>query len=106
MDFEGKRCGECGNGKMHKFSEEVAAGIFAEAYKCDYQGHISYPEKTMLAIEAIRRQFSKERHVVKVGNSLAIPIPAEIVKILGLKPKEKVFVRSTGSEIIIRPSAF
>ena len=104
MDFEGKHCGVCGKGKLHKFTEEITPGVYADAYKCDYAGHVSYPEKVMKAIEAMHRPASTRRHVVKVGNSLAVPIPAEMAKNLGLKAKNLVFVRSSGSEITIRPS--
>lgn len=104
LNLEGRKCGACNKGKLRKFSEEVAPGLFVEAYKCDYAGHVSYPEKTMRAIEALQRQASKERHVVRVGNSLAVPIPSEMAKSLGLKPRRKVFVRSEEGEVVIRPS--
>lgn len=104
LDFEGKSCGVCDKGVLHKFSEEVSPGVFVDAYKCDYAGHVSYSEKVTKAIEALQMEAAKERHVIRIGNSLAIPIPAEIARHLSLKPREKVFVRSSGSEIIIRPS--
>jgi len=104
MNFEGKKCGVCDKGRLHKFMEEISPGVLVEAFKCDYAGHISYSENVMRGIEALQREISEERHVVRIGNSLAVTIPMEIVKLLGLKAREKVFVRSTGSEIIIRPS--
>ena len=102
MNFEGKVCGICNKGKLHGFKEEIAEGIYVDAYKCD-RGHISYSKEVMEKIEAFYRNFAEERHIVKVGSSIAVPIPASIVKLLNLKPKEKVFVTVQDNRIIIRP---
>jgi len=104
MDFENKTCGICNKAKLHKFQEQIAPGIYVDAYKCG-NGHISYAREVMQKIEALNKAIASERHAIKIGSSLAIPIPADMVKALGLKPKEKVYVTSKDNTIIIRPSS-
>jgi hypothetical protein len=104
MNFEGKTCGNCNKGTLKAFKDEVAPGIQADAYKCNHCGNTSYPRPVMEKIEAMHKASSQERHLVKVGSSVAAPIPSSIVKELGLKIKESVFIRTQGRTIIIQPS--
>ncbi len=103
MNFEGKVCGICNKGRLHAFKDEVSPGVYVDAYKCEY-GHVSYSKEVMEKVEAINRSTAEERHIVRVGSSIAVPIPASIVKLLGLKPREKVFVSAQDNKIIVRPS--
>ena len=102
MDFEGKPCGICGT-KLGRIVEEVSPGVRVDAYKCR-KGHISYSEEVMRQVEAMGRDKADERRVVKIGSSVAVPIPAKIAKALGLTAKTTVFVRSQDNTVIIRPS--
>lgn len=104
MNFDGKLCGACGKGKMRKIQDEVEPGIFVEAYKCGNCNEIAYSQRVMEKVEALYREKAAERSLIKVGASLAVSIPVEIVRKLGLKPKEKVFITSKGNEIIARVS--
>jgi len=104
MDFENKMCGICNESKLHAFKEQVSPGIYVDAYRCD-NGHISYTREVMQKIEALSKVVAQERHAIKIGSSLAIPIPAEIVKRMNIKPKEKVYVTTQDNAIIIRPSS-
>ncbi len=103
MDFENKTCGVCNKAKLHRFQEQIAPGVYVDAYKCS-NGHISYTREVMQKIEAFNKVVALERHAIKVGSSIAIPIPAQIVKAMGIKAKEKVYVTTKDNTIIIRPS--
>ncbi len=103
-EFTGKICGICNNGKLHPFKDEVAAGIHVDAYKCDNGGHISYSGEVMGKVEALYKNTSEERHLVQAGSSVAAPIPAKIVKMLNLKPREKVYISMEGNRIVISPA--
>ncbi len=103
MSFEGKKCGVCNKGTLHAYKDEVAAGVHVDAYK-DEHGHIAYTEEVMRTVEKIYKNTAEERHLVRVGSSVAVPIPAAIVKLLELKPKEKVYITTQDNRIIIRPS--
>ena len=102
MNLEGKTCGNCEKGKWHKFQDEVEAGIRVEAFKCDNCGNVSYNEAIMEKLEAMNRHHAEERSLIKIGSSLALSIPKNIVKKLRLKPKEKVYVTSEGNKIIAK----
>ena len=102
MSFEGKICGVCNKGKLNAFKQEVSAGVYVDAYRCD-TGHISYAKAVMEKLEAMHKATAQERHVLKVGSSIAIPIPAGIAKALGLQPREKVYVSAQDNKIIIWP---
>ena len=102
MNFDGKRCGICQT-RLSKITDEVADGVYVDAYKCK-KGHISYSEEVMSKVEALNRDKAEERRIVKIGSSLAVPIPSKIVKALGLKPKLSVYINSKGQTITIRPS--
>ncbi|MBI3588192.1 AbrB/MazE/SpoVT family DNA-binding domain-containing protein [Candidatus Micrarchaeota archaeon] len=104
MNLEGKTCGVCDKGRLHRFTDEISKGVHVDAYKCDYAGHVSYDRNVMEKVEALYRQVAQERHVVKIGSSVAVPIPAGIAKSLNLKPKERVYVTSEDNKIIIHPS--
>ncbi|PIN95917.1 hypothetical protein COX86_04270 [Candidatus Micrarchaeota archaeon CG_4_10_14_0_2_um_filter_60_11] len=101
MNLEGKTCGVCNKGKLKKFQERIAEGVYVDAYKCEH-GHVSYSEEVMRRVEALERGHAEERHIVKVGSSLAALIPAAIVKQLNLKSKESVFVSAKGNTITIK----
>ncbi len=100
MNLEGKTCGMCLKGKLHKIQDEADPGIFVEAYQCDACREIEYTEAIMRKVEAMRRHDAHLRSLIKVGSSLALSIPKEIVDKLHLKPKEKVYVTSKGNQII------
>ena len=104
MNFEGKTCGECGKGRLHSTQDEIAEGVYVDAFKCSHCGGISYAQGVMAKVEAMQRAVSEERRLVKVGSSVAAIIPAAIVDALGLKPKEKVLINARGNRIIIVPS--
>lgn len=103
MNLEGKICGICDKGRLHAFKDEVVKGVYVDAFKCDY-GHVCYTYDVMKKIEALHKASSEERHLVKVGSSVAAPIPASIVKMMKLKPREKILVSTQGNRIIILPS--
>ncbi|MFH1200552.1 MAG: AbrB/MazE/SpoVT family DNA-binding domain-containing protein [Candidatus Micrarchaeota archaeon] len=103
MKFNGKLCGVCNKGRLHAFKDELSPGVYADAFKCDY-GHVSYGREVMAKVEAINKAVAQERHVVRAGSSLAVPIPASIAKMLGLKPREKVYITTKDNSIVIRPS--
>ncbi|PIO06519.1 hypothetical protein COT29_00610 [Candidatus Micrarchaeota archaeon CG08_land_8_20_14_0_20_59_11] len=98
-----KKCGICGK-KLRKTQDRVAEGVFVDAFKCA-NGHVAYSEDVMRRVEAMEREHSVERHVVKVGSSLAVPIPAAVVRELGLRARETVFVKTAGNSIVIKPRA-
>ncbi len=100
MELEGKICGMCNKGKMHKIKDEVEEGIFVDAYQCGLCNEITYTEKVMRKVEAMQRGEAEARSIMKIGSSLAVSIPIEIVRRLRLKPKEKVYVTSKGNQII------
>mgnify|MGYP001588103941 FL=1 len=100
MKFVGKPCGMCDKGRMLDIQDEVEEDIFVQAGKCDYCGNIAYSGKVMQKIEAMNREKTVERSLIKIGSSLAVSIPAGIVKKLSLKPKEKVRVSIKGNQII------
>lgn len=102
MDFEGKTCGVCDKGKLRGFKDEVEKGIFVSAYKCSQCSEVAYSREVMQKVEVIYRDKSEERSLIKIGASLAVSIPAGIVKALGLKPKEKVYLTRRGNELIAR----
>ncbi len=103
MNSEGKVCGICNKGRLHAFRDEVTPGVYVDAYKDEY-GHVSYTSEVMSAVERIYKSTAEERHLVRVGSSLAAPIPAIIVRALKLKPKEKVFISTRENRIIISPN--
>ncbi|MDO8339609.1 MAG: AbrB/MazE/SpoVT family DNA-binding domain-containing protein [Candidatus Burarchaeum sp.] len=103
--MEGKLCGICDKGRLHAYKDEITDGIYVDAYKCDFDpDHVSYTAEVMHKVEAIQRSTSVERHLVKVGSSVAAPIPSAIVKALRLKPRGRVFISAQGRRIIIRPA--
>lgn len=46
-----------------------------------------------------------ERKLRKIGNSLGVGLPSEIVKDLNLKEGDTVFIKETDGDIIIRDSS-
>jgi|GEM_PF-1164458 len=104
MNFEGKTCGICDKGKLHSFRDEVSDGIYVEAYKCDNGGHVSYSREVAAKVEALLGTTTQKRSIVRIGSSIAVPIPASIARLLDLKPKEKVFVTTKDNHIIITPT--
>ncbi|MBI5035949.1 AbrB/MazE/SpoVT family DNA-binding domain-containing protein [Candidatus Micrarchaeota archaeon] len=105
MKFEGKTCGVCNKGTLKAFKDEIAEGVYVDGYKDEY-GHVAYSKEVMAMVEKIYRNTAEERSLVRVGSSVAVPIPASIVRLLALKPKEKVYVTTQDNRIIIRPSPF
>ncbi|MFA5246360.1 MAG: AbrB/MazE/SpoVT family DNA-binding domain-containing protein [Candidatus Micrarchaeia archaeon] len=103
-DFENKICGVCNKAKLHGFQEQISPGFYVDAYKCS-NGHISYTEEVMQKIEALNKAVALERHAIKIGSSIAIPIPAQIARAMNIKAKEKVYVTTKDNTIIIRPSS-
>lgn len=104
MKFEGRVCVNCDKGKLRAYKDEVAEGIYVDAYKCDYCNQIIYSREVMSKVEAMHKSASEERRLVRVGSSVAALIPASIVKAMSLKPREKIFVTTQGNRIIILPS--
>lgn len=102
MKFEGKICGMCNKGILHGVKDEVEKGITVEAYKCNSCGEIAYSKEVMEKVEAMYRDKAEERSLIKIGASLAVSIPKEIVDRLKLRAKEKVYITSNGNEIIAR----
>ncbi len=102
MNLAGKKCGFCLNGKMHRIQDEIERGIFVEAFECGNCKEKAYSRHVMERMDALFRESSESRSLIKVGASLALSIPSSIVKKLRLKPKEKVYVTSKGNEIIAR----
>lgn len=103
VDLEGKTCGMCEKGTLKAFKDEVTKGVYVDAFKCE-NGHVLYSREVMAKVEAIYKSSAQERHVVRVGSSIAVPIPSSIVKLLALKPKEKVYVTTQDNKIVITPS--
>ncbi|MBI5636041.1 AbrB/MazE/SpoVT family DNA-binding domain-containing protein [Candidatus Micrarchaeota archaeon] len=104
MNLEGKTCGVCNKGKLRAFQDEVVPGVYVDAFKCSEYGHVSYSKEVMKHVENLYKQSSEERHIVKVGSSIAVPIPAAIVRLLNLRASEKVFITTQDNKIIIKPS--
>ncbi|MFH0713437.1 MAG: AbrB/MazE/SpoVT family DNA-binding domain-containing protein [Candidatus Micrarchaeota archaeon] len=102
LNLDGRECGFCLKGKLHFFKDEAFPGIFVDSYKCDVCKEIAYTQEVMGKVEAMRRGDSETRSLIKIGASLAISIPVEIVKRLKLKPKGKVYISAKGNEIIAR----
>ena len=100
MNLESKTCGMCEKGKLHKIQDEAERGIFVEAYQCEKCHEIEYSEAIVRKLQAMRRGGAHMRSLIKVGSSLALSIPKEIVQKLHLKPKEKVYVTQKGNQII------
>ncbi len=100
MNLEGKQCGMCTKGKLHKIQDEAEPGIFVEAYQCEACREIEYTAEIVRKLQAMRRGSAHMRSLIKVGSSLALSIPKEIVDKLHLKPKEKVYVTRKGNQII------
>ena len=104
VDLKGRTCDLCGKGKYAPFKDEVSAGIYVDADKCDNCGEIAYSLEVMRKVNAMHRAESQARKLVKIGSSIAALIPADIVKKLQLKAKEKVYISTRNNEIIIKPS--
>lgn len=104
VDLNGRTCDICGKGKYAPFKDEVSIGVYVDADKCDNCGEIAYSLEVMRKVNAMHRAESQERQLVKIGSSIAALIPADIVKKLQLKAKEKVYVSMKNNEIIIKPS--
>ncbi|HLC47635.1 MAG TPA: AbrB/MazE/SpoVT family DNA-binding domain-containing protein [Candidatus Norongarragalinales archaeon] len=102
MKFEGKTCPMCGKGKMEGRRHEADPGIFVDAFRCNKCGEIAYSEEIIGKLEALRKYGNEERHVVKVGSSLAVPIPSSFVKKLGLKARELVYVSESNGSLLIK----
>lgn len=102
MSLEGRTCGDCNRGKLHSVQDQVQPGVFVDAYKCNLCKSIAYTEEVMKRVEALYREQAQPRSLIKIGSSLAISVPKAIVQRLRLKPKERVYVRSDGNEIIVR----
>lgn len=100
MNLEGKTCGTCTKGKLHTIQDQAEPGIFVEAYQCEKCHEIEYTEAIIRKLQAMRRGGAHLRSLIKVGSSLALSIPKEIVDKLHLKPKEKVYVTQKGNQII------
>ncbi|MEK6954914.1 MAG: AbrB/MazE/SpoVT family DNA-binding domain-containing protein [Candidatus Micrarchaeota archaeon] len=101
MKFEGKACPICGKGKMEAIRHEADPGIYVDAYKCNKCGEIAYAERIIKILEAIGNRGKEERHMVKVGSSLAVTIPAAFVKKLGLRPKDPVHISMDENSLLI-----
>jgi hypothetical protein len=104
MNFEGKTCGVCNKGKFKKVTHEVEKGVYVEAYKCAKCGEIAVSAQVMGKIEALRKRDALQRHIVQVGSSLAVPIPAILVKKLNLHAKGEVLVSESNGDLIIHTS--
>jgi len=50
VKFEGKICGICNESKLRSFRDEIAEGVYVDAYKCG-KGHVSYSKEIMKKIE-------------------------------------------------------
>jgi hypothetical protein len=102
-DLTGEICGMCQKGQYNRIDYRLEEeGVVVEGFKCKKCGEIAFSEKVMRQIEAIRKMLSQERHIVQVGSSLAIPIPAAFVRKLGLKKKERVFVFEENGNLLIK----
>jgi len=102
--IEGEICPLCEKGKLRKFKEEIEAGLYVDAFKCSKCSEIWYPEDIMKKIEALENLKAEQRHLIKIGNSLAAVIPVQITRKLKLRGKEKIYVREENGEIKIKPS--
>ena len=98
----GDKCPVCEKGKFKKVLDEVEKGIKAEGFKCDKCGEIFFSQEITEKVRAMQRMHSEERRLVRIGNSLAAIIPSKIVKRMGLKEKEKIFVEEADGKIIIK----
>ena len=100
----GEKCPICEKGALKETLDEVERGVKVEAFKCGKCGEIFYSQEIMERVEAMRKAKSEERSLVRIGNSLAAILPAQIVKKLGLKEKGKIFVEEDKGKITIRAS--
>ena len=102
--IEGEKCPKCEKGRLRKVMDEVEPGIKVEAFKCSKCKETLYSQEIMEKIEAMENAKAVQRRIVKVGNSLAAIIPADIARKLHLREKEKIYVQEQNGEILIRAS--
>lgn len=102
--LEGHTCGQCMQGKLKASQDEPAPGVWVQAFRCPHCGETWYDEQTARHVEALWRQDAQERQLLRVGSSLAVTIPAKIVRTLGLKEKGKILLRSWGKAVLIQPA--
>lgn len=102
--IEGKLCPECQQGRFKPFKDEIVDGVFVDADRCSNCGVVYYSLPVAKRIEALWRANAEKRNLIRIGNSLAVLLPASIVKKFKLKPKESVWVKSNRREITIQPT--
>ncbi len=88
-------CPECGK-KMNEEKREISPGVYAQVEVCPKCNDEWLDEKQY---ETLRALF--KRKVFKIGGSLAVRIPKEIVDLVGLHEGEKLSIKTKGNQIII-----
>lgn len=105
FELAGRPCPACGRGVLRAFQEKAFPGVFVNAYRCTHCSDVAYSEDVMRRLQALEMQGAEQRTLLKVGDSIAVAIPARIVRELGLKQKEKVLVKKEGRNILVQPLA-
>ncbi len=54
VNFEGKTCGICDKGTFKAFKDEIAKGVYVDAFKCEYRD-IVYSMEVMKKVEAFKK---------------------------------------------------
>ena len=65
MNLDNKTCGMCDVGKLRGFKDEVACGVFVDAYKCDKCKEVAYTESVMRKVEAMQRNGAESKKGIK-----------------------------------------
>ena len=89
------KCPECGR-KMKDEKREIATGVYAQVEVCPKCNDEWLSEEQY---ETLRALF--KRKVFKIGGSLAVRIPKEIVDLVGLHEGERLSIKTKGNQIII-----
>lgn len=105
-----KKCPICEIGNLKEGNlEEEMFGISLGRYQaeiCDNCGESIVDENTMLEIEQKARKLgiwglAKKIKVVRIGNSLAVRLPADVAKFMKLHEGSEIFLHPEGTTKII-----
>lgn len=83
-------------------------GIIVKGFKCNNCGEelitLKQHGKAVRMANKRRNTLSLTRNVFKLGKSLALRIPLDIVQKLSLKPKQSVELYTNAGTIIVKPN--
>ena len=93
------KCPECGS-ILKKERREISPGIYAEVEVCSKCEDEWIDEKEYERLHALFR-----RKIFKIGGSLAVRIPKEIVDAIGLHDGDDLSITKDKNKIIIEPTS-